>query len=74
LKQPANEGEVSVFILPPYQGCGYDVFFTELCKYWFVYVLSSCIVPLILWHCWLGSRKGIRPEIISHFINPRGFS
>ena len=23
--------------------------------------LNVCLLPSVLWHCWLGSRKGIRP-------------
>ena len=24
-------------------------------------ILSECVMPSVLWHCWLGGRKGIRP-------------
>jgi len=27
----------------------------------FAWDLQLCIFPPVLWHCWLGSRKGIRP-------------
>jgi len=28
----------------------------------FVFVsVLSCLLPSVLWHCWLGGRKGIRP-------------
>ena len=25
------------------------------------YCIPSLLIPSVLWHCWLGSRKGIRP-------------
>ena len=32
---------------------------TDLCFYCLVFL--SLLVPSVLWHCWLGGRKGIRP-------------
>jgi len=44
--------------------CGYRGTWTEKTR--FVYACCSkfvfiCRVPSVLWHCWLGGRKGIRP-------------
>ena len=33
LKQQATDDIACVLVLPPYQGCGYDKFFTGLCKH-----------------------------------------
>ena len=43
----------------------------EVCYFWLLWFLITSIyvevhrmndvVPSVLWHCWLGSRKGIRP-------------
>ena len=36
----------------------------EVCALWVLLVLlyfNALLVPSVLWHCWLGSRKGIRP-------------
>ena len=30
-------------------------------NYLFVFSVFSLLMPSVLWHCWLGSRKGIRP-------------
>jgi len=30
-----------------------------LIQFWFIYII--CFVPSVLWRCWLGGRKGIRP-------------
>ena len=32
-----------------------------LTKYWFLWQLLGRIWPSVLWRCWLGGRKGIRP-------------
>jgi len=36
---------------------------TVYCKQrlWFVHVFVWSCIPSVLWHCWLGGRKGIRP-------------
>jgi len=34
---------------------------THLSKHTFHFLSISAILPSVLWHCWLGSRKGIRP-------------
>jgi len=34
----------------------HSIFFTERMLY-----LTSLLLPSVLWHCWLGGRKGIRP-------------
>jgi len=37
---------------------------TVIWKKWHIYVYSQqnfLMLPSVLWHCWLGSRKGIRP-------------
>jgi len=34
---------------------------TQLLRYLLTYYCIKCIMPSVLWHCWLGGRKGIRP-------------
>ena len=39
-------------------------YWTSLLTYFFLYLFASVLVyfwPSVLWRCWLGSRKGIRP-------------
>ena len=36
-------------------------FLTSLTGYWAIAVLSIVLLPSVLWRCWLGGRKGIRP-------------
>jgi len=34
---------------------------TTIFMYWFTITSSWCHLPSVLWRCWLGDRKGIRP-------------
>ena len=34
---------------------------TQLLRYLLTYYYIKCIMPSVLWRCWLGGKKGIRP-------------